>query len=67
MQLALALAALKFGWVPETFQSAGVLAAFYIVLIALGLASFHFFERPLQSLIRRGIRGPVSATADVTR
>jgi peptidoglycan/LPS O-acetylase OafA/YrhL len=67
MQLALALVALRLGWVPQTFQSVGVLAAFYVVLIVLGLASYHFFERPLQSLIRRGARWQVSAASDGAR
>ncbi len=67
MQLGLALVALRLGWVPKAFQSVGVLAAFYVVLIALGLASYHFFERPLQNLIRRGARAHVPAPADAAR
>jgi peptidoglycan/LPS O-acetylase OafA/YrhL len=69
MQLALALVALRLGWVPQTFQSVGVLAAFYVVLIALGFASYRFFERPMQGLIRRmsGARENVPATADAAR
>jgi peptidoglycan/LPS O-acetylase OafA/YrhL len=47
----------------------GVLAAFYVVLIALGFASYRFFERPMQGLIRRmsGARENVPATADAAR
>jgi peptidoglycan/LPS O-acetylase OafA/YrhL len=43
-----------------------VLAAFYVVLIALGLASYHFFERPLQNLIRKisGAREHMPAPAE---
>jgi peptidoglycan/LPS O-acetylase OafA/YrhL len=53
MQLALALVALRLGWTPKSFQSVTVLGAFYVVLIALGLASYRFFERPMQGLIRK--------------
>ena len=69
MQLVLAFLALRFGWTPQTFQSVGVLAAFYAVLILLGLASYRFFERPMQRLIRRisGAREHAPATADMTR
>jgi len=66
MQLALAIAALRYGWTPKSFQSVAALGSFYVVLIALGLASYHFFERPMQSLIRRGARDHVPA-AEVTR
>jgi len=52
MQLALALVALRFGLKPQLFMSGWTLLAFYVVLIALASASYHFFERPLQSLIR---------------
>lgn len=52
MQLSLALIALRMGWHPETFQHGWVMIVFYVVLIALATASYHFFERPLQSLIR---------------
>jgi peptidoglycan/LPS O-acetylase OafA/YrhL len=69
MQLALALAALRFGWGPKAFQTVGALAAFYVVLIVLGLASYRGFERPMQSLIRKisGAREHGPAAADVTR
>jgi peptidoglycan/LPS O-acetylase OafA/YrhL len=69
MQLALALAALRFGWMPKAFQSVGVLAAFYVVLIALGLVSYRGFERPMQRLIRKasGAREHSPAAAEVTR
>jgi peptidoglycan/LPS O-acetylase OafA/YrhL len=56
MQLALVLIALHFGLTPKTFQSVWVLALFYAALIGLGLLSFHYFERPMQSLIRKGFR-----------
>jgi peptidoglycan/LPS O-acetylase OafA/YrhL len=58
------LVALRFGWTPKSFQSVGALAAFYVVLIALGLASYHFFERPMRSLIRRGARKRAPAPAE---
>ena len=52
MQLALALLALRFGWQPQVFMNGWALVTFYAVLIALSAASYHLFERPLQSLIR---------------
>ena len=52
MQLALALLALQFGWMPADFMHGWVMLAFYCVLIALGWLSYAHFERPLQSLIR---------------
>jgi len=66
MQLTLALVALKFGWTPKSFQSVGALAAFYVVLIALGFASYRFFERPMQRLIRKasGAREHAPAAAE---
>ena len=66
MQLTLALVALKFGWTPKSFQFVGALAAFYVVLIALGFASYRFFERPMQRLIRKasGAREHAPAAAE---
>jgi peptidoglycan/LPS O-acetylase OafA/YrhL len=64
MQLTLALVALKFGWTPKSFQSVGALAAFYVVLIALGFVSYHVFERPMQNLIRKHTRERVPAAAE---
>ena len=52
MQLALALLALRFGWTPASFQHGYVLVLFYAVLISIGIASFHLFERPMQSWLR---------------
>jgi peptidoglycan/LPS O-acetylase OafA/YrhL len=57
MQLVLVLIALHFGLTPKAFQSVWVFALFYAVLIGLGLLSFHYFERPMQNLIRKGFRG----------
>jgi peptidoglycan/LPS O-acetylase OafA/YrhL len=56
MQLALVLAALHFGLTPKAFQSVWVFALFYAALIGLGLLSFHYFERPMQKLIRKRFR-----------
>ena len=53
MQLALALLALSFGWMPADFMHDWVMLAFYAVLIPLGWLSYCYLERPLQSLIRR--------------
>lgn len=52
MQLALALLALRFGWLPANFMHWYVMLAFYAVLIGLGALSYTFFERPMQALIR---------------
>jgi len=52
MQLALALLALRFGWMPADFQHGWVMLLFYAVLIVLGWLSYTRLERPLQSLIR---------------
>jgi peptidoglycan/LPS O-acetylase OafA/YrhL len=61
--------ALKLGWTPKSFESVGALAAFYVVLIALGFASYRFFERPMQGLIRRlsGAREQAPAAAEWKR
>jgi len=69
MQLALALLALRFGWTPASFQHGYVVMLFYAVLICVGLASFHLFERPMQNWLRgrfaRG-RGPVKGDSPAT-
>ena len=52
MQLALALLALQFGWMPADFMHGWVMLAFYAVLILLGWLSYTWLERPVQSLIR---------------
>ncbi|HEX9158728.1 MAG TPA: acyltransferase [Rhizomicrobium sp.] len=52
MQLALALLALSFGWMPADFMHGWVMVAFYAVLILLGWLSYTYFERPLSYLIR---------------
>lgn len=57
LQLTLALLALRFGLTPAFFQHGIVLVLFYAALIALAGASYVYFERPMQSLLRRA-RGP---------
>jgi peptidoglycan/LPS O-acetylase OafA/YrhL len=52
MQLALALLALHFGWIPADFMHWYVMLAFYVVLIGLGGLSYAYFERPMQAFIR---------------
>jgi peptidoglycan/LPS O-acetylase OafA/YrhL len=59
MQLALALLALQFGWMPADFMHGWVMLAFYAVLILLGWLSYAYLERPLQSLIRNKAKRPV--------
>ncbi|HEX4860350.1 MAG TPA: hypothetical protein VFV07_03880, partial [Rhizomicrobium sp.] len=54
MQLVLALVAVHFALTPAFFENWVALVVFYAVLIGLGLLSFHFFERPLQKMLRRG-------------
>lgn len=61
MQLALALLALRLGWVPADFMHGWVMLAFYAVLISLGALSYTFFERPVQSLLRRKARDLAAA------
>lgn len=52
MQLTLALVASRLALTPAFFMQGWVMVAFYAVLIALGAASYRFFERPLQRLLR---------------
>ena len=56
MQLALALLALRFGWLPADFMHGYVMVGFYAVLIGLGALSYICFERPVQAAIRVAIR-----------
>lgn len=53
MQLALALLALSFGWMPADFMHGRVMVAFYGVLILLGWISYTYFERPLSAFLRK--------------
>jgi len=52
MQLALALTALRLGWMPADFMHGYVMVAFYAVLIGMGAISYTCFERPAQAWIR---------------
>jgi peptidoglycan/LPS O-acetylase OafA/YrhL len=52
MQLTLALLAVHFGWKPADFMTGFAMIAFYAAMIALGALSYHYFERPMQALIR---------------
>jgi len=52
LQIACAVLALTFGFGPALFMHDWSMIAFYAVLIGLGLLSYHFFERPMQNLIR---------------
>lgn len=61
MQLALALLATRWALTPAFFMQGWVMLAFYAVLIGLGAASYHFFERPLQSLLRNYSKNTVAA------
>ncbi|HEX3430384.1 MAG TPA: acyltransferase [Rhizomicrobium sp.] len=60
MQLALALLALSFGWMPTDFMHSWVMLGFYAVLIMLGWLSYECLERPLQALIRGFARRAVA-------
>jgi len=53
MQLALALIAAHFALTPSFFENPLALGLFYAALIALGLLSYNFFERPMQTLLRK--------------
>ncbi|MGH6876705.1 MAG: acyltransferase family protein [Rhizomicrobium sp.] len=56
MQLALALLALRLGWMPADFMHGAVMVTFYAVLIVLGVLSYTCFERPVQAAIRGALR-----------
>ena len=53
LQIACALGALAFGLAPAVFMHGISMIAFYAVLIGLGSLSYFFWEKPMQSLIRR--------------
>jgi len=52
MQLALALVAVHYALTPAAFENPVAMILFYAALIALGGLSFHYFERPMQNLLR---------------
>jgi peptidoglycan/LPS O-acetylase OafA/YrhL len=56
MQLALALLALRLGWMPADFMHWYVVLEFYAALIGLGALSYTCFERPMQGFIRAKAR-----------
>jgi peptidoglycan/LPS O-acetylase OafA/YrhL len=60
MQLALALIAAHLALTPAFFENGFALIAFYAALIALGLLSYNWFERPMQNALR-GSRRRASA------
>ncbi|HEY5239459.1 MAG TPA: acyltransferase [Rhizomicrobium sp.] len=64
LQLLLALIALHVGLTARFFMQGWVMIAFYAVLIALGTASYRFFERPMQHWIRDRRSRAVAAIAD---
>lgn len=53
LQLALAILATRLALTPQFFMQDWVMLAFFAVLIALGFASYHLFERPMQHRLRR--------------
>jgi len=52
LQLALALLAARFALAPQFFMQSWVMPTFFAVLIALGFATYHLFERPVQNRLR---------------
>lgn len=52
MQLVLALIAVHYALPPAAFENPVALILFYVALITLGGLSFHYFERPMQDLLR---------------
>ena len=52
LQLAFALTIGWIGWNETIYRSGSLFVTFFILLIGLSLASYHWFERPMQSLIR---------------
>lgn len=63
MQLAIVLLALRIGLAPSFFMQGWVMLAFLAALIGLGSLSYFYFERPLQSWLRRGT-APRTAPAE---
>jgi peptidoglycan/LPS O-acetylase OafA/YrhL len=53
LQLLVALVAMSWGLDSSVFYSPWALLLFFAILISLSLATFHYFERPMQSRIRR--------------
>jgi peptidoglycan/LPS O-acetylase OafA/YrhL len=56
MQLALALAAVHLGWGTAIFMQGWVLIAFFASLAGLAAVTHYCFEKPLQRVIRGGVR-----------
>jgi peptidoglycan/LPS O-acetylase OafA/YrhL len=63
MQLALALAASRFGWGTEFFMQGWVMIAFFAALFGLSAVVHYRFERPLQRAIRGSIARRAAAMA----
>jgi peptidoglycan/LPS O-acetylase OafA/YrhL len=55
LQLACVVAAVHFGWTEMDLMNPLVLIAFFITLIAIGSASYYYFEQPVQYLLRRSV------------
>lgn len=62
LQTLCALAALYLGLQPSFFMHGWVMLAFYAVLLSLAAASYFWFEKPMQRLIRGWIEKPVVPT-----
>ena len=65
MQLALALIAVHFALTPATFQNPLALILFYFILIVLGGLSFHYFERPVQNVLRNMLPKKVAGAGEL--
>ncbi len=56
LQLLCVLAALHFGWKPALFMHPLAMLGFFAALIGLGALSYAGFERPLQRILRGGVK-----------
>lgn len=65
LQLALALIAVHYALTPAAFQNPLALILFYVVLIVLGGLSFHYFERPMQNLLRNMLPKKVDGAGEL--
>lgn len=61
LQLFIVLLALRFGLAPAFFMHTWVMLAFLATLIALGMLSYRYFERPIQNLLRGRTRRMAAA------
>lgn len=64
LQLSIANIAVRRGWLPADFMSPFVMIAFFAGLISLAWLSYHYFERPMQALLRGQNRTRLASQSD---